>query len=654
MKITLKDGSIKEYAEAMSAYDIARDISEGLARAACAVEINGEVKDLRTVVDSDCEMNILTAKDSEGLRTVRHTCSHVLAEAVKRLFPNAKLAIGPSSDEGFYYDFESEPFSREDLDNLEKEMKKIIKEGNRLEKFTLPREEAIALMKEKEEPYKVELIEDLPEDAEISFYKQGEGFTDLCAGPHLMNTKGIKAYKLISSSMAYWRGDSNKAQLQRIYGTAFATKDELNAYLEHLEDIKKRDHNKLGREMELFTTVDVIGQGLPLIMPKGVRMIQTLQRWIEDLEDNEWGYIRTKTPLMAKSDLYKISGHWDHYKEGMFVLGDESKDKEVFALRPMTCPFQYYVYKNSQHSYRELPLRYSETSTLFRNEDSGEMHGLTRVRQFTITEGHLIVRPDQMVEEFKNCIALARHCLKTLGLEEDVTYHLSKWDPENREKYIGEPEVWEETQQHMRDMMHELGIEFVEDVGEAAFYGPKIDINAKNVYGKEDTMITIQWDALLAEQFDMYYIDANGDKVRPYIIHRTSMGCYERTLAWLIEKYAGKFPTWLCPEQVRVLPISDKYEDYAKKVEAELKKNGVYVSVDARSEKIGYKIRESRLAKVPYMLVVGEKEEADGTVSVRSRFAGDEGVKPIAEFVEQICKEIRTKEIRKEEVQEQK
>ncbi len=654
MKITLKDGSIKEYAEAMSAYDIARDISEGLARAACAVEINGEVKDLRTVVDSDCEMNILTAKDSEGLRTVRHTCSHVLAEAVKRLFPNVKLAIGPSIDEGFYYDFESEPFSREDLDNLEKEMKKIIKEGNRLEKFTLPREEAIALMKEKEEPYKVELIEDLPEDAEISFYKQGEGFTDLCAGPHLMNTKGIKAYKLISSSMAYWRGDSNKAQLQRIYGTAFATKDELNAYLEHLEDIKKRDHNKLGREMELFTTVDVIGQGLPLIMPKGVRMIQTLQRWIEDLEDNEWGYIRTKTPLMAKSDLYKISGHWDHYKEGMFVLGDESKDKEAFALRPMTCPFQYYVYKNSQHSYRELPLRYSETSTLFRNEDSGEMHGLTRVRQFTISEGHLIVRPDQMVEEFKNCIALARHCLKTLGLEEDVTYHLSKWDPENREKYIGEPEVWEETQQHMRDMMHELGIEFVEDVGEAAFYGPKIDINAKNVYGKEDTMITIQWDALLAEQFDMYYIDANGDKVRPYIIHRTSMGCYERTLAWLIEKYAGKFPTWLCPEQVRVLPISDKYEAYAKKVEAELKKNGVYVSVDARSEKIGYKIRESRLAKVPYMLVVGEKEEADGTVSVRSRFVGDEGVKPIAEFVEQICKEIRTKEIRKEEVQEQK
>ena len=654
MKITLKDGSIKEYAEAMSAYDIARDISEGLARAACAVEINGEVKDLRTVVDSDCEMNILTAKDSEGLRTVRHTCSHVLAEAVKRLFPNVKLAIGPSIDEGFYYDFESEPFSREDLDNLEKEMKKIIKEGNRLEKFTLPREEAIALMKEKEEPYKVELIEDLPEDAEISFYKQGEGFTDLCAGPHLMNTKGIKAYKLISSSMAYWRGDSNKAQLQRIYGTAFATKDELNAYLEHLEDIKKRDHNKLGREMELFTTVDVIGQGLPLIMPKGVRMIQTLQRWIEDLEDNEWGYIRTKTPLMAKSDLYKISGHWDHYKEGMFVLGDEEKDKEVFALRPMTCPFQYYVYKAEQHSYRDLPLRYGETSTLFRNEDSGEMHGLTRVRQFTISEGHLVVRPDQMVKEFKDCIALAQYCLQVLGVEEDVTYHLSKWDPTDTKKYIGAPEVWEETEGHIRTMLQELNIPFVEDVGEAAFYGPKVDINAKNVYGKEDTMITIQWDALLAEQFDMYYIDENGEKQRPYIIHRTSMGCYERTLAWLIEKYAGMFPTWLCPEQVRVIPISEKFNDYAQKVEAQMKEAGIRCSVDGRSEKMGYKIREARLERVPYMLIVGAKEEEEGKVSVRSRYLGDEGMKDLGEFISFIKEEIKNKTIRKIEVQEEK
>ena len=647
IKITLKDGSIKEYQEVKSIYEIALDISEGLARTACAGEINGNIMDLRTMIDKDCELNILTQKDVEGIRTVRHTCSHVLAEAVKRLFPNAKLAIGPSIEEGFYYDFDAEPFSREDLDHLEKEMKKIIKEGNKLEKFTLPRTEAIQFMKEKEEPYKVELIEDLPEDAEISFYKQGEGFTDLCAGPHLMSTKSIKAFKLISSSMAYWRGDSNKPQLQRIYGTAFATKEELNAYLEHLEDIKKRDHNKLGREMKLFTTVDVIGQGLPLLMPKGAKIVQTMQRWIEDLEDNEWGYIRTKTPLMAKSDLYKISGHWDHYTDGMFVLGDKEKDKEVLALRPMTCPFQYYVYKSEQHSYRDLPLRYGETSTLFRNEDSGEMHGLTRVRQFTISEGHLIVRPDQMVEEFKKCIALAKYCLSTLGVEEDVTYHLSKWDPENREKYIGEAEVWEETQQHMRDIMNELEIDYTEDVGEAAFYGPKIDINAKNVYGKEDTMITIQWDALLAEQFDMYYIDQNGDKVRPYIIHRTSMGCYERTLAWLIEKYAGKFPTWLCPEQVRVLPISDKYEKYAAEVEKELKVNGILCTVDNRSEKIGYKIRESRLEKVPYMLVVGQQEEADHTVSVRSRFAGDEGVKPLEDFINQICKEIRSNQKRR-------
>ena len=584
---------------------------------------------------------------------VRHTASHVLAEAVKRLYPDAKLAIGPSIETGFYYDFEHAPFSREDLDKLEAEMKKIIKEGKKLEKFTLPREEAIRLMEEKDEPYKVELIRDLPEDAVISFYRQGD-FTDLCAGPHLMSTKGIKAFKLISSSGAYWRGNSDNTMLQRIYGTAFQKKEELADYLEYLENIKLRDHNKLGREMELFTTVDVIGQGLPLLMPKGAKMVQTMQRWIEDLEDNEWGYIRTKTPLMAKSDLYKISGHWDHYTDGMFVLGDEKVDKEVFALRPMTCPFQYYVYKATQHSYRDLPLRYGETSTLFRNEDSGEMHGLTRVRQFTISEGHLVVRPDQMVEEFKGCIALAKHCLATLGLEDEVTYHLSKWDPENKEKYIGEPEVWEETEGHIRNILTELEIPFTEDVGEAAFYGPKVDINAKNVYGKEDTMITIQWDALLAAQFDMYYIDQNGDKKRPYIIHRTSIGCYERTLAWLIEKFSGKFPTWLCPEQARVLPISEKYENYAKEVEQELKKNGILATVDNRSEKIGFKIREARLAKLPYMLIVGQKEEEEKNVSVRSRFAGDEGSKPLGEFIDQICKEIRTKEIRKEEVKEEK
>lgn len=649
MIITLKDGSKKEYAEAKSVYEIALDISEGLARAACAGEVDGEVVDLRTIVDKDCELNILTANDEKGLAALRHTTSHVLAEAVKNLYPDAKLAIGPSIDTGFYYDFDHESFSREELDALEKEMKKIIKKGAKIERYTMPRAEAIKFMEEKGESYKVELIQDLPEDAEISFYSQGD-FVDLCAGPHLMSTKNIKAFKLISSSGAYWRGNEKNKMLSRIYGTAFGKKDELNVYLEQLEEAKKRDHNKLGREMELFTTVDVIGQGLPLIMPKGVIMLKELQRWIEDLEDNEWGYVRTKTPLMAKSDLYKISGHWDHYKDGMFVLGDEEKDKEVFALRPMTCPFQYYVYKASQHSYRELPIRYGETSTLFRNEDSGEMHGLTRVRQFTISEGHLIVRPDQMVEEFKGCLALAKHCLETLGVEEDVTYHLSKWDPENKEKYIGEPEVWEETEGHIRNVLTELGIPFVEDVGEAAFYGPKVDINAKNVYGKEDTMITIQWDALLAEQFDMYFIDEKGEKVRPYIIHRTSMGCYERTLAWLTEKYAGMFPTWLCPEQVRVLPISEKYTDYAEKVQKELKANGIRSSVDGRSEKIGYKIREARLAKVPYMLVVGAKEEEDQVVSVRSRYLGDEGQKPLDEFVTAICKEIRTKEIRKIEV----
>ena len=650
MKVILKDGSSKEYENSMAVIDIARDISEGLARVACAAELDGKVVDLRTVVDGEHELNILTFDSEEGKRAFRHTASHVLAQAVKRLYPQAKCTIGPSIEDGFYYDFDMESLDRAALDALEKEMKKIVKEGASIERFTLPREEAIKLMQEKDEPYKVELIEDLPEGEEISFYQMGE-FVDLCAGPHLMTTKPLKAMKLTSSSGAYWRGSEKNKMLTRIYGTAYTKKADLDAHLEHLEEIKKRDHNKLGRELELFTTVDVIGQGLPLIMPNGVKVIQKMQRWIED-EETRRGYMRTKTPLMAKSDLYKISGHWDHYKEGMFVLGDEEKDKEVFALRPMTCPFQYYVYKASQKSYRDLPCRYGETSTLFRNEDSGEMHGLTRVRQFTISEGHLIVRPDQMVKEFKDCIALAQYCLQVLGLEEDVTYHLSKWAPENKEKYIGDAEVWEETEGHIRQMLQELNIEFSEDVGEAAFYGPKVDINAKNVYGKEDTMITIQWDALLAEQFDMYYIDEKGEKKRPYIIHRTSVGCYERTLAWLIEKYAGAFPTWLAPEQVRVLPISEKYIDYAKKVEEQLKANDIDCSLDNRSEKIGYKIREARLKKIPYMLVVGQKEEEEGVVSVRSRFKGDEGQRSLEAFIDDICKEIRTKEIRKVEVED--
>ena len=653
MKVTLKDGSVKEFESSVSVLDAAKSISEGLARAACAGKVNGEVVDLRTVLEEDCELEILTAKDAEGLRVLRHTASHVMAQAVKRLYPNTKLAIGPAIDDGFYYDFDREaPFSAEELNDIEKEMKKIVKENLKLERFELPREEAIKFMEEKEEPYKVELINDLPEDAVISFFKQGD-FVDLCAGPHVMSTKAVKAFKCISSSMAYWRGDSNKAQLQRIYATAYDNKEDLAAHMAHLEDIKKRDHNRLGREMELFATVDVIGQGLPLMLPNGTKMIMKLQRWVEDLEDKEWGYVRTKTPLMAKSDLYKISGHWDHYKDGMFVLGDEEVDKEVFALRPMTCPFQYYVYKNSQKSYRDLPYRMGETSTLFRNEDSGEMHGLTRVRQFTISEGHNVIRPDQAEEELQNCLNLAIHILTTLGLQDDVTYRLSKWDPENKAKYLGDEAYWESTQDALRQILIEKGINFTEADGEAAFYGPKIDIQAKNVYGKEDTMITIQLDCAIAEKFDMYYIDQNGAKVRPYIIHRTSLGCYERTLAWLIEKYAGKFPTWLCPEQVRVLPISEKYADYAEKVRKELAMNGVDVTVDNRSEKIGYKIREARLARLPYMLVVGEKEEAEGLVSVRSRYAGDEGQKSLDVFVDQICKEIRTKEIRKEEVQEQ-
>ncbi len=651
MKITLKDGSVKEYEHAMSVIDIASDISEGLARNACAGEVDGKVVDLRTVIDGDCSLSILTVSDPAGLSAYRHTASHILAQAVKRLYPQAKLAIGPSIENGFYYDFDIPSFSREDLDKIEDEMKKIIKEGVKIERFTLPREEAIKFMEEKGEPYKVELIQDLPEGAEISFYRQGE-FTDLCAGPHLMNTKSIKAYKLISSSGAYWRGSEKNAMLTRVYGTAFAKKEELNEHLEYLASIKNRDHNKLGRDLEIFATVDVIGQGLPLLMPKGAKIVQTLQRWIED-EEEKRGYMRTKTPLMAKKDLYIISDHWDHYKEGMFVLGNEETDDEVFALRPMTCPFQYYVYKQSQKSYRDLPCRYGETSTLFRNEDSGEMHGLTRVRQFTISEGHLIVRPDQIEEEFKGCVDLAKYCLTTLGLEGDVTYRMSKWDPNNADHYLGTPEMWDEVEDMMRKILDHIGIQYTEAAGEAAFYGPKLDIQAKNVYGKEDTMITIQLDMFLAERFDMSFVDKDGTKKRPYIIHRTSMGCYERTLAWLIEKYEGAFPTWLCPEQVRILPISEKYHEYAGKVAAQLKENGILATVDERAEKIGYKIREARLSKLPYMLVVGQKEEEEGVVSVRSRFNGDEGQRPLSSFIDDICREIRTKEIKKINITEE-
>lgn len=652
MKITLKDGSSKEYEGAMSVLEIAKDISEGLARAACAGEVDGTVVDLRTIVNKDCGLNILTFNDDAGKKAFRHTAAHILAQAVKRLYPEAKCTIGPAIDEGFYYDFDMPSLSREDLDKIEAEMKKIVKENIPITSYTLPREEAIKLMEEKGEPYKVELINDLPEDAVLSFYEQGD-FTDLCAGPHLMSTKPVKFFKLTSSSGAYWRGNSDNKMLTRIYGTAYTKKEDLTERLEFLENIKNRDHNKLGRDLELFTTVDIIGQGLPLMMPKGAKIIQTLQRWIEDLEDNEWGYVRTKTPLMAKSDLYKMSDHWYHYKDGMFVLNDDEDEngvsasgQDILALRPMTCPFQYFVYKAKQHSYRDLPYRMGETSTLFRNEDSGEMHGLTRVRQFTISEGHLICTPEQIADEFKNCVALAKYCLTTLGVEEDVTYRMSKWDPNDSEKYLGTAEDWDRVQDAMREILDEIGIDYTEEDGEAAFYGPKLDIQAKNVYGKEDTMITIQLDMFLSERFDMYYVDKNGEKKRPYIIHRTSMGCYERTLAWLIEKYAGAFPTWLAPEQVRILPISEKFHAYGKEILAELKKNGILATMDDRAEKIGYKIREARLQKLPYMLVVGANEEESKTVSVRKRGEdGDLGAMELATFINKLCEEIRTKSL---------
>ncbi len=583
-------------------------------------------------------------KKSE-LDVLRHTASHVLAQAVKRLYSDkVKLAIGPSIENGFYYDFDTDtPFTQEDLAALEKEMKKIVKENLKVERFELPREEALKLMQEKDEPYKIELINDLPEDAVISFYRQGE-FVDLCAGPHVGYTSKVKAFKLLSSTGAYWRGNEKNKMLCRVYGTAFATKEELEAYLTQLEEAKKRDHNKLGRELELFTTSDLIGQGLPILLPKGARVIQLLQRFVED-EEQKRGWLLTKTPFMAKSDLYKVSGHWDHYKEGMFVLGDEEKDKEVFALRPMTCPFQYQAYLNRGRSYRDLPLRYNETSTLFRNEDSGEMHGLIRVRQFTISEGHLMCTPAQLEDEFKNCLELAIYMLKTLGLYEDVSYRFSMWDPNNREKYIGTEEQWDEAQSAMRRILDHLQIPYAEGIGEAAFYGPKLDIQIRNVHGKEDTLITIQIDQMLAEKFGMEYTDADGTKKHPYIIHRTSIGCYERTLALLIEKYAGAFPTWLAPVQVKVIPISENQHAYAEKITQQLKDAGIRVEDDLRNEKMGYKIREAQLQKIPYMLVVGEKEMADQLVSVRARKEENGGVMSLDDFLSKILLEVAQKTI---------
>ena len=645
--VTLKGGVQKEFETGVTAAEVAKSLGMGLYKAACACRVNGRVCDLRTPLTEDCELQICTFEEEEGKKTFWHTASHILAQAVKRLYPGTKLAIGPAIDGGFYYDFDvEEPFDAEALAKIETEMKKIAKEDLPLERFELSPDEAQRFMAEREEPYKQELIAERAGKGEaISFYKQGD-FADLCAGPHLMSTGPVKAVKLTQCTGAYWRGDSTKKMLNRVYGTAFPKASELEAHLAAVEEAKRRDHNLIGRKLEYFTTSDVIGQGLPIILPKGTVVLRTLQRFVED-EEEKRGYLQTKTPFMAKRDLYKISGHWDHYREGMFIMGDsdtwEEESAEIFALRPMTCPFQFQAYLTRKRSYRDLPLRYNETSTLFRNEASGEMHGLIRVRQFTISEGHLACTPEQVEQEFAGCLELAKYFLETLGLDEDVTYRFSKWDENDREKYIGEPEEWERTQDFMRGILNDLGIDFYEASGEAAFYGPKLDIQIKNVHGKEDTLVTIQIDFQLAERFGMKYTDSDGAEKYPYVIHRTSIGCYERTLALLIEKYAGAMPMWLAPVQAKILPISEKLMDKAREVEQQLRDAGLRVELDSRNEKIGYKIREAQLEKVPYMLIVGEKEAESGTVSVRSRSKGDLGAMPLEQFLGTALTEIATK-----------
>ncbi len=630
MKINFGELSI-EKSEPVSVYDAAAEAGV-ISRAVLAAKVNGKVVALTTPIESDADVELLTFADEDGKHVFRHTASHILAQAVKRLYPATKLTIGPAIDNGFYYDVDSEiPVTPDVLAALEAEMKKIVKENLKIERFELPRDEAIALMTEKDEPYKVQLIEELPEGEVISFYRQGE-FVDLCAGPHLFATGAVKALKLTQCTGAYWKGDQNNKMLQRIYGTAFPTKDELRAYLEMIEEAKKRDHNKIGRDLEYFTTVDYIGQGLPVLLPKGARTVQNLQRFVED-EEQRRGYLLTKTPLMAKRELFKISGHWDHYRDGMFILGDpDDETKECFALRPMTCPFQYQVFLNKKRSYRDLPMRLGETSTLFRNEDSGEMHGLIRVRQFTISEGHLILMPEQLEEEFRGCLDLALYMLDALGLREDCSFRFSQWDPSRTDKYEGTAEQWEEAQSIMKQILDNIGLEYKVGIDEAAFYGPKLDIQIKNVHGKEDTLVTIQIDMLLAKKFGMEYTDSNDKRVTPYIIHRTSLGCYERTLALLLEKYAGALPMWMAPEQIRIMPIGDEQLDFAKSIRADLERLGMRVTVDGRNEKIGYKIRAAQLEKVPFMLVIGEKEMADGTVSVRSRKKGDMGLMTVADF----------------------
>lgn len=643
IQILLKDGSKREINEPITVIDFAKSISEGLARNATCAEIDGKIVDLRYVIDRNCSVNILTFDDELGKKAFWHTTSHILAQAVKRLFPNVKLAIGPSIDNGFYYDFDMDTsLSQNDLINIEDEMKKICKENLKIEKFVLDRKEAINLMRDRKENYKVELIEDIADNLEISFYRQGE-FEDLCSGPHLLSTKLVKAVKLLSVTGAYWRGNEKNKMLVRIYGISFPKASMLNEHLDMLELAKKRDHNKIGRELEFFTTNEFIGQGLPLLMPKGAKLMQILQRFVED-EEEKRGYLLTRTPTFAKSDLYKISGHWDHYKESMFILGDENSDSEVFALRPMTCPFQFMIYKASQKSYRDLPIRYGETAILNRNELSGEMHGLIRVRQFTLSDGHIMCRPDQLEDEFKNSLDLVKYIMECLGISEDVTYRFSKWDKNNKEKYIGCSELWEQTQLNMKIILDKLDLNYIEADGEAAFYGPKLDIQFKNVHGKEDTIITIQIDFSLAERFDMFYIDSDGKKKHPMIIHRSSIGCYERTIAMLIEKYAGNLPVWLSPTQVKVLPISEKFNNYAGKVTDILKSNGIRVECDYRYEKIGYKIREGQLEKIPYLIIIGEREEVNNQVSVRDRRDGDRGIMDINLFINLIKGKIENKD----------
>ena len=646
INVELKGGVIKEFENGVSPAEIAKSIGMGLYKSVCAARVNNEVKDLRTPLNEDCKLELLTFDDPDGKHAFWHSASHVLAQAVKRLYPNAKCAIGPAIENGFYYDFDVEkPFSNEDLQKIKAEMKKIVKSGLEIERFELPPEEAVAKLTEMNESYKVELASEHSDKGEnISFYKQGE-FTDLCAGPHLMSVAPIKAVELTNCTGAYWRGDANKAQLCRVYGIAFPKASMLEEHLKMMEEARKRDHNKIGRELGFFTTVDYIGQGLPILLPKGARVIQLLQRFVEDKEQS-LGWQLTKTPFMAKSDLYKISGHWDHYQDGMFIFGDPDSDEEVYALRPMTCPFQYQAYLNKQRSYRDLPLRYNETSTLFRNEASGEMHGLIRVRQFTISEGHLMCTPEQLEDEFKSCVELASYMLKTVGLYEDVSYRFSQWDPDDREKYIGTKEEWDNVQDMMGKILDNLEIPYSIGIGEAAFYGPKLDIQIKNVYGKEDTLITIQIDPYLAKKFNMEYVDRDGVKKHPFIIHRTSIGCYERTLALLIEKYAGAFPMWLAPTQVKLLAVADRHLDYVYEIKKQLEAAGLRVEVDSRSEKIGYKIREAQLEKIPYMFIVGDKDIEAGTVSVRHRKEGDLGAMKLEEFLAMAKEEIDTKQIK--------